>query len=168
MKHHSSLSREEREKQRLKAAALFKKGVSQSEVARRFKVSAPSVFAWHKAYLQGGVSALKSKGRTGFQSTLTEDKRKLFKKAILRGPIANGYETNLWTLPRLAAVMKEEIGISFGETWIWKIVRELGFTPQKPQVKAKERNSAAIAKWKSKQLPGLKKMGRQTWVLPRV
>lgn len=157
--HHASLSREEREKRRLKAAKLFKKGVSQAEVARRFGVSTPAVHYWYAAYQTGGIAALRSKGPTGFSSKLTPEKRQLFKKAVLKGPLSHGYETNLWTLPRLSAVMKKVAGVKFSEVWTWNIMRDLGFTPQKPQVKAIQRDEAAIAGWCEKTLPGLKKMG---------
>lgn len=157
--HHASLSREEREKRRLKAAKLFKKGVSQAEVARRYDVSTAATAYWYAAYRRGGKAGLKSKGHTGFSSKLTPQKRQLFKKAILQGPLAHGYETNLWTLPRLSAVMKKVSKVKFSEVWTWKIVRELGFTPQKPQVKAIQRDEEAIAGWCAKTLPGLKKMG---------
>lgn len=157
--HHASLSREKREKQRLKAAKLFKKGVSQAEIARRFGISTPAASYWYAAYQKGGEAALRSKGHTGFSSKLTPEKRLLFKKAILKGPLAHGYETNLWTLPRLSALMKKVAGVKFSEVWTWKIVRELGFTPQKPQAKAIQRDEVAIAGWCTTTLPGLKKMG---------
>lgn len=160
MKHRiSPLSREAREKRRLKAARLFKKGVAQADVARKLRVSTAAVANWHTAYAQGGAKALRSKGKTGFPSRLTEKKKQRFKKAILQGPLSHGYQTNLWTLPRLSAVMKKVAGVKFSEVWTWKIVRELGFTPQKPQVKAAQRNEAAIAGWCANTLPGLKKMG---------
>lgn len=162
--HHSSLSREEREKRRLKAATLFKKDVPQAEIARRFGISTAAASYWYAAYKKGGKAALRSKGQTGFSSKLTPKKRLLFKKAILKGPLSYGYETNLWTLPRLSAVMKKVAGVKFSDVWTWQIVRDLGFTPQKPQVKAAQRDESAIAEWKAKTLPGLKKMGTNTWV----
>lgn len=158
-KHITSLSREQREKVRLKAGKLFKKGVTQAEIARKFKVTPAAVNYWHKEWQEHGIRGLKSLGHPGFSSKLTEEKRKSFKQAILKGPLAYGYETNLWTLPRLAAVMKKVAKVRFSEVWTWHIVRDLGFTPQKPQVKAKERNEQAIARWKAKTLPDLKKMG---------
>jgi len=106
-----------------------------------------------------GMEGLMSKGHPGFPSALTEEKRKRFKQAILKGPLAYGYETNLWTLPRLATVLKKVGGVKFSEVWTWHIVRDLGFTPQKPQVRAAQRDEKAIADWKTKTLPGLKKMG---------
>lgn len=161
-KHTSSLARKKREKIRLKAAKLFEKNKSQAEVARKFKVTPAAVNYWHKAWEKLGIKGLKSKGHPGFESKLTEEKRVLFKKAILKGPEAYGYQTNLWTLSRLAEVMKKATGVKFKHNRTWQIVRSLGFTSQKPEVKAKQRDEKAIKEWKKKKLPGLKKMGSKT------
>jgi transposase len=114
------------------------------------------------------MDGLDSKGPPGFASALDGQKKKKFKKAILRGPLLNGYATDLWTLNRLSEVLKRTTRVAFGPVRTWQVVRELGFTPQKPQLKAKERDEKAIEDWKTRRLPGLKKMGRQTWVLARI
>ena len=163
-KHISSLSHKEREKVRLKAGTLFRKGVSQAEAARMLKATPAAVSYWHKDWKKNGMDGLKSKGHTGFASRLTEKKRRMFKRAILNGPEEYGFETNLWTLSRLAAVMKKTAGVRFGHNHTWEIVRALGFTCQKPQVRAKERDEEAIRAWKEKRLPGLKKMGSNAWI----
>jgi len=159
MRYRSSLSHKQRERVRFKAGKLFIKGVSQAAIARKCKVTSTAASYWHKAWKKHGMEGLASKGHPGFQSQLTEEKRKRFKRAILKGPLVYGYQTNLWTLPRLAAVLKKIGGVKFSEVWTWHIVRDLGFTPQKPQARAKQRNEQAIADWKTKTLPGLKKMG---------
>jgi len=164
MKHISSLSREGREKARLEAGRLFSKGISQAEVARRFGATRTAALYWYRAWYKKGVKGLKSKGQPGFESRLTKRKRALFKRAIERGPEQYGFETNLWTLSRLAAVMKKTTGIRFGHNHTWEIVRALGFTCQKPQVRARERDEQAIKAWKEKRLPGLKKMGGNAWI----
>jgi len=161
----ASLSREQREAARLKAGKLFKKGVSQVQVARQFKVSTAAAHYWYADWQAKGVKGLKSKGPTGFASGLDKKDRKAFKRAILEGPVKHGFETNLWTLPKLTQVLKKVSGFACSEVWTWHIVRTLGFTPQKPQVKAKEQDAQAIERWNTRTLPGLKKMGGQTWVL---
>lgn len=163
-KHIASLSREKREKMRFKAARFFKKNLAQAEIARKLKVTPAAVNYWHIDWKNHGKEGLKSKGRPGFKSRLTDDKRSVFKRAVLKGPLVYGFETNLWTLTRLAVVMKKTTGIKFGHDRTWQIVRELGFTCQKPQVRATERDEAAIKAWKAKRLPGLKKMGSNAWI----
>lgn len=164
MKHISSLSREGREKARLQAGKLFGKGISQAEVARRFGATRTAALYWYRAWKKKGVKGLKSKGSPGFASRLTAAKRTKFKRAIEQGPQHHGFETQLWTLSRLATVMKQTTGVRFGHNHTWEIVRTLGFTCQKPQVKARERDEEAIAAWKAKRLPGLKKMGENAWI----
>jgi transposase len=147
---------------------MFHRGATQAEVARKFRVSRVAAHKWHAAWEAKGMKGLDSKGPPGFASALTEKKKLKFKEAILKGPLKNGYETDLWTLNRLAAVLKKTAKISFGPVRTWQVVRALGFTPQKPKLKDVERDEKAIADWKTRRLPGLKKMGGQTWVLARI
>lgn len=158
-KHISSLSREQREKIRFRAGKLFEKGISQSDIAKKFRVTPAAVSYWHQAWKRQGKAGLKSKGKPGFPSRLTLEKRKIFRAAILKGPQKYAFETNLWTLSRLAMVMKQVTGVKLSRNRTWEIVRSLGFTCQKPQVRAKQRDEQAIKAWKEKKLPGLKKMG---------
>jgi transposase len=160
MKYHtSSLSRDDRERRRAKAAVLFKKGVSHAEISRHLSVTPAAVTQWRRAYAHGGRKALLSKGPSGFPSKITPEKRARFKREILKGPLSHGYPTNLWTLPRLGALLTKIVRVKFSDAWVWNIVRELGFTPQKPQVKAAERDEQAIRGWRTATLPKLKKMG---------
>jgi len=160
----SKKTRIERERVRKRAGRLFVRGVLQAEVARRCKVSRAAVSQWHAAWKKDAKTGLVSRGHPGFPSRLTDEKRKIFKRAILQGPLAHGYETNLWTLARLSDVMKKCVRVHFGHNHTWQIVRSLGFTCQKPQVRAKQRDEKAITAWKEKRLPGLKKMGPNAWV----
>lgn len=143
----------------MKAGRMFERGISQAEVAKKFKVSPAAAKYWHDDWEKDGLEGLKSKGHPGFESELTEENRKKLKKMLLRGAERCGYSTNLWTLPRIAALIRKEFGISFSEVWVWKIILSLGFTNQKPQGKNKERNEKAIAEWKTRTFPRLKKMG---------
>lgn len=164
MKHISSLSREGREKARLQAGRLFVKGISQAEVARRFGATRTAALYWRRAWEKDKRNGLRSKGKPGFTSRLTTEKRTKFKRAIEQGPESHGFETQLWTLSRLAVVMKKVTGVQFGHNHTWEIVRSLGFTCQKPRVRAKERDEQAIRAWKARRLPGLKKMGENAWI----
>ena len=153
-------ARREREKVRTKAGRLFAKGIPQAEVARRCSVTRAAVSHWHAAWKEDKKKGLASKGSPGFPSRLTDKKREVFRKAVMAGPLSHGYETDLWTLSRLAAVMKKETNVKFGHNRTWQIVRELGFTCQKPQVRARERDEAAIKAWKEEAPPGAKKNGQ--------
>lgn len=143
----------------MKAAGLFRKGHLQAEIARTLRVTPASVSQWHTLWEKEGVSGLKSKGHPGVPTALTKEKAKKLKSAILKGPKAFGYLTDLWTLERIKTVAKKEVGLSFGTTWIWHTIIGLGLSCQKPIKRAKERNEKAITTWKLKTFPRLKKMG---------
>ena len=164
MKNHhiSSLSREAKERRRMKAGVLFKKDVTQAEVARCLRVTPAAVNGWYHIGKQQGMRGLKSKGQTGFPSQMTESDRKKLKQAIVKGARKFGYNTDLWTLERIRAVMRQVTGKSFGHTWTWQIVLSLGFTNQKPERRSKERNEHAIREWRERTFPRLKKMGAHT------
>lgn len=157
--HVSSLSRKDKEKRRLQAMHLYQKGISQYRIAKKFDVSFEAVSKWVEAYEKKGADSLKSKGKPGPKSKLDQEKQQKLKKAILKGPKAMGYKTDLWTLERLQALIKKISRVNYHQGHVWKIMINLGFTCQKPQRRAKERNEAAIREWKLETFPRLKKMG---------
>jgi transposase len=157
--HTSSSSRKRLEQRRMKAGKLFQKGCAQAELARTLRVTPAAVNQWHSIWKECGLSGLKSKGHPGAETALTKEKAVKLKRAILKGPRAFGYATDLWTLERIRAVAKKEAKLSFGTTWIWHAVIALGFSCQKPIKRAVERDERAITAWKLNTFPALKKMG---------
>ena len=160
--HISSVSRDQKESRRFKAAKLFQKGIYQAEVARRLGVTPSAVHGWYHVWKKQGIRGLRSKGPPGFSSQLTDGDRKKVRRAILRGARKFGYDTDLWTLERIGAVMRRVTGKSFSHTWTWQIVLSLGFTPQRPERRSQERDEEAIREWKEHRFPRLKKMGAKT------
>ncbi len=143
----------------MKAGKLFHEGCVQAEIARTLRVTPAAVNQWHIVWKESGIRGLKSKGHPGTQTTLTKEKAQKLKRAILKGPRAFGYTTDLWTLERIRAVAKKEVHLSFGTTWIWHTVIALGLSCQKPIKRSVERNEQTITTWKLKTFPHLKKMG---------
>jgi transposase len=158
------LSRQEKEKRRLKAGKLFEKGITQAKVAQKLKVTHTAALLWHQVWAKGGIDGLKSKGKSGPEPQLTEEDRKRLRAAIIKGASKFGYDSDLWTLDRVAAVIKKLTKVKFKRTHTWEILISIGLTCQKPQLRPKEQNQKQIKQWKSKTFPRLKKMGRKTWV----
>lgn len=151
--------RKELERRRLRAGRMFAKGKSQYAVAIHFNVSTAAAHQWHTAWKADKENGLKSKGHPGFPSAYTPEKKKKLKKIILAGPIAYGYATNFWTIDRIRAVAKKKLDVELALKRTWQTVIELGFSVQKPERRARERNEQAITDWKLKTFPRLKKMG---------
>ncbi|MEK7082928.1 MAG: winged helix-turn-helix domain-containing protein [Patescibacteria group bacterium] len=157
--HTSSSSRKRLEQRRMRAGKLFRKGLTQAEIARILRVTPAAVNQWYVVWKKRGMSGLKSKGHPGVETALTKEKAEKLKRAILKGPRSFGYTTNLWTLERIKAVAKKEAGLSFGITRVWHMVIALGFSCQKPVKRAVERDEKAITAWRLTTFPRLKKMG---------
>ena len=145
------------EKRRFQAIRLLDKGLNQSEVARRVKVVRQTVARWVSQYRQQGAESLKRAGRAGRKPRLSGADRKRLEELLLQGPEAIGYETPLWTCPRVAHLIEREFGVRYHEGHVWKVLVSLGWSPQRPTGKARERNEAGIRTWKKKTWPAIKK-----------
>jgi transposase len=146
------------EARRLQAAELFAQGRTQAEVAHQLGVSRQSAHLWHIAWQQGGVDALRSRGPTGPDPRLSDAQLAKVEQALLQGARANGFDTDLWTLERVAVVITQLTGIRHHPGHVWVILRRrLGWTLQRPERRASERDEEAIARWVQQEWPRIKK-----------
>jgi transposase len=145
------------ERRRLAAAELFNQGVAQAEVARQLSVSRQAVSVWFDAWRKSGKKALAAAGRAGRKPRLTSSQLKKVEAALLKGPRANGFDADLWSLPRIAAVIARRTGVCYHPGHVWRVMRELGWSAQKPQTKARERDETFIHHWKTRTWPAIKK-----------
>jgi len=145
------------ERRRHKAARLLEKGIREAEVARRVGVHRQSVNRWAQQLAEGGHHALKRAPRTGRPPQLAIDDLRRVEAGLTRGPEALGYRTSLWTAWRVADLIEHECGVKYSTVHAWRVLRALGWTPQRPAGRALERNEAAIRRWKRVRWPELKK-----------
>ena len=155
--HHDVKKREER---RFKAGKLFEKNVRQAEVARRLKVSRSAVHYWYIIWKKKGKDGLR-RNQPGPTSRLTNKKLVKIKKVLRDGPLAAGYDTNLWTLARMSTVIRKKIHVSYGTSQVWYLLRSLGWSSQKPETRYRNRNEAAIKRWKEESWPRIQKRGQK-------
>lgn len=145
------------EQRRREGAALLRKGMKQAEVARQLKVSATSVSRWARALKQDGLRGLRSAGRAGRKPRLSNPQKARVRRVLMAGPEAHGYDTSLWTLPRITRVIQEVCGVSYHPAHVSKLLSGLGWSCQRPSKKAMERDEEAIRRWKRYTWPALKK-----------
>jgi transposase len=146
------------EQRRMRAADLFDRGVIPAEIARQVGVAHQVVSEWRKAWRQGGREALRSAGPAGRKSRLTDAQFTEVSNALIDGAEANGYSTDVWTLPRVAEVIEHITGVTYHPGHVWYLLHDqLDWTWQRPARQAKERDDAAIEQWVKKRWPQLKK-----------
>ena len=141
----------------MEAAKLLKQGVSQSEVARRLGVHRQSVIRWARQLAQSGKTGLKKAGRAGRKPRLSSAQLKQIEHALKRGPEALGYATGVWTASRVRELIEERCGVRYHPAHVWRILRQLGWSCQRPSGRALERDEAAIRDWKRVGWPRIKK-----------
>ena len=145
------------EKRRKQAGKLFAKDCSAPEVSRRLKVARQVAYRWKEAWEQGGTLALASKGPAGRKPKLTVEQTQQVTKALLEGPEAHGYTTALWTLPRVASLIEDLTGVEYHPGHVWRLLGASGFSCQRPERRAVERDEKAIRRWQRVEWPALKK-----------
>ena len=145
------------EKRRLQAARLLKRGIHEAEVARRVGAHRQSVNRWAKQLEESGIAGLKKAGRAGRKPRLSEKELENIRDALERGPEALGYETGLWTAWRVADLIERECGVQYHPGHVWKILKQLGWSCQRPTGRSLERDEEAFRRWKKKRWPELKK-----------
>lgn len=152
-----TLDRVKLERRRVQAGRLLQKGVSEAEVARRVSVHRQSVNRWAQQLAAGGRAALKRAPRTGRPPQLSAADVRRIEQGLRRGPEALGYRTSLWTAWRVADLIERACGVQFSTVHAWRVLRAVGWTPQRPVGRALERNEVAIRRWKRVRWPELKK-----------
>ncbi len=142
----------------MRTADLFERGVIPAEIARQVGVAHQCVSEWCKAWRQGGREALRSAGPAGRKSKFTDAQFAEVTTALVNGAEANGYATDIWTVPRVAEVIEHVTGVSYHPGHVWYLLHDqLDWTWQRPARRAKERDDEAIAQWVTKRWPQLKK-----------
>ena len=146
------------EQRRLQAGELFAQGRSQAEVAQQLGVSRQSAKRWYDRWRQGGAEALRSRGRSGRPPKVTDAQLAEVEQVLLGGALAAGFANDLWTLDRVAEVIKRHTGVRLATTSVWRLLHQrLGWSVQRPERRAKERDEEAIARWVAYEWPRIKK-----------
>ena len=145
------------EKRRVSAGKLFARGLAQAEVARRLGVSRQSASRWWHAWKVGGAKALRGAGHTGRPRKLSDKQLCQLGACLLEGAKAHGYRTEMWTLRRIAAVVRRRFRVTYHPGHVWKLLGALGWSCQRPEHRARERNEAAIRRWLKHRWPAIKK-----------
>lgn len=150
-------SPEELERRRRRAIDLLNQGLMPVEVAQRVGVDRRSVRRWHAAYRKKGGPALTARPAPGRPPVLDRPAKRQLERILLKGAVAAGFSTDLWTCPRVAQVIERRFGVRYHVDHVGRLLHGLGWSPQKPERRALERDDGAIRRWVRQQWPRVKK-----------
>jgi len=135
------------ERRRLQAIALLKKGLQPVDIAKKLKTDRRSVRRWKASYRKAGLKSLKAQPVPGRPPKLPAKSQSQLEKLMLKGAQNAGYPTDLWTCPRVADLIERQFHVRYHVDHIVRFLRSLGWSPQKPQRLARERDEKAIKHW---------------------
>jgi transposase len=141
-------------------------GYSVEEAAEFLGVNASSVRRWRLQFHTRGWRGLSARSVSGRPPRLSCTQEKIVRRWLTGSATEHGFVTELWTAPRLSTVMAEEFGVTFHPDYLGVWLRHRGYTPQKPQRVARERDPERIAAWLAHDWPRIKKKPlarRQPW-----
>jgi transposase len=150
-------SPKELEQRRQRAIALLQEGYQPVDVASMLGVERRSVRRWKATHRKKGEKGIAAKQASGRPPKLdSRDIRKL-ERALLKGSKKAGFPTDLWTCPRIARLIQSLFGVNYHVDHIGRILHDLGWSPQKPERRAIERNETRIQEWIKVDWPRIKK-----------
>ena len=155
------VSAKELEVRRQIAGRLLREGKGTREVARLVGASPSSVDRWKKTMATKGLKGLTAKPHPGRRPRLSLRKKERLKQILLQGPQASGFSTDLWTLARVAEVIERRFAVAYHPGHVWYLLRDLGWSPQKPERRARERNERTIEAWRQSNWPRIKKSAKK-------
>lgn len=140
-------SPQELEHRRRRAMELLKEGHTPKEVALMVGVDRRSVRRWRAAHRASRRTGLAARPAPGRPPRLDEAAKAELQRNLLKGASAAGFTTDLWTCPRVAEWIEQRFGVSYHVDHVGRLLHSLGFSPQKPQRRAIERDEQAIEHW---------------------
>lgn len=156
--------RDWQEGRRLRAWELHQQGWKQTQIAEALGVTQGAVSRWIARATIGGVEALRTRLPPGASPRLSEDQRAQLLTLLKQGAEAHGFLGEVWTQARIAKLIRRVFGVSYHRDHIGRILRDLGWSVQKPQEQATQRNDAAIAHWRDERWPEIKKKPNESSV----
>lgn len=105
-------------------------------------MSIRTVQRWRQEERTGGH---RERCKAGRACWLTSRQLQQLARALKRGAVAQGYAEDYWTLDRVVQVIWTRFGVRYHPSGVWRLLRRMGWSCQKPQRQALSRDDEAIA-----------------------
>jgi transposase len=145
------------EDRRRRGLTLLRRGLSLNAVAHTLGCAASSVMRWRDAVRRYGRAGLRVRRAPGRPPKLTPAQQRRVVRVLVKGAMARGYQTELWTTARIAEVIKATFGVDYHRDHVGRLMHKLGWSHQKPETRALQRDEVRIAQWKRREWPRVKK-----------
>ena len=144
-------------KRREHVLELLKQGKSVEAVAAQAGIHPQSVRRWRREQKRPRKKSAQPPGRPSYLTTVQIKK---LEKEMMRGAYAHGYREDYWTLDRVGHVIWTLFQVRYEQSGVWRLLTRLGWSNQKVQRLAIQRDDEAIVSWNRRVWPRRKKVAR--------
>ena len=138
---------------KLVAMRMLDQGMTQKAVADTLGRNPLTIWKWKKVYKEQGEMGLERQPVSGRPRKLQDRELRKLMFHLAKGATAYGFKNDVWTLKRIAAVIHKEFGVRYHPSHVWKLLQRLGFSHQKPERRAIERDDEEVERWRKKVWP---------------
>lgn len=132
-------------------------GNSKTLIAQELGCSPATVDNVRRRYRRLGLEGLVPRTSPGRPSRATAEYRAALQKAVETPPQSLGYGFSVWSLARLAQHLKRTIGVMLSDDQLGRVLRDEGFSYQRPKHTMKGKRDEAAYERARGQLKRLKK-----------
>lgn len=150
-----------KEWRRIRAVELHRENWMNIDIARALDVSSAAVSQWLSIADRNGAEGLRSRTAHGRSAKLTRAQLWQVPEFLWHGAEAYGFRGEVWTCGRIAEVLHEEFGVVYHPGHVSRLMKQLGWTPQLPIIRAIQRDEQAIREWRDHVWPMLQKQARR-------
>lgn len=147
---------DEATRKRVRAGRLLLSGKTPAEAAKAVGVARQTAYTWKARLDEGGIDALRRMA-PGRPPQLDDNQLSALRAALLEGAMAHDFGTELWTLKRVRSLIERLYDVRFSQVHVWRLLGAMGFSSQKPDRRAIERDDSAVLAFRRKTWPALKK-----------
>jgi transposase len=148
------LPRKAKEQLRVAAVKRVEAGESPELVAAGLGINRRTIYRWIEAFHYGGESALKAKPIPGAPPKLdAKQMARLARIVYTKNPLQLNFEFALWTLAMIRVLIRREFAVSLSEVSVGRLMRRLGFSPQRPLYRAWQQDPALVERWRAEDYP---------------
>ena len=152
------LTRKQMAERRAEGVLLLQAGeMSQAQIARHLGVSEATISKWKKILEQSGPAALQARKASGRPPKLSAAQKQQLVQKLEQGALAAGFPTEQWTQARVKKVIEREFGVHYHRDYISRLLHGLGWSVQKLDPRAIERDEDLIQAWLRQDWPRIKK-----------
>jgi transposase len=131
-------------------------------VASGLGINRRTIYRWLSSYHYGGEAALKAKPIPGKPPKLDGQQLQNLARIIReKNPLQMKFEYALWTLAMVRKLIRQEFDVRLSEVSVGRILKRLGFTPQRPLYRAWQQDPVLVERWREEEFPAIEKRAKK-------